>query len=42
MGGPNAEISVEVCVEKLRRNLQAVTLDNSGAFFEIDGSVIPW
>lgn len=42
MGGPNAEITVEECVKNLRRNLDAVTLENSGTFFEIDGSVIPW
>jgi NAD(P)-dependent dehydrogenase (short-subunit alcohol dehydrogenase family) len=42
MGGPNAEITVEECVLNLRRNLQGVTLENSGTFFEIDGSVIPW
>ena len=42
MGGPNAEITVEECVNNLRRNLDNVTLANSGTFFEIDGSVIPW
>lgn len=42
MGGPNAEITVEECVNHLRRNLDNVTLANSGTFFEIDGSVIPW
>ena len=42
MGGPNAEITVEECVNHLRRNLDNVTLSNSGTFFEIDGSVIPW
>jgi NAD(P)-dependent dehydrogenase (short-subunit alcohol dehydrogenase family) len=42
MGGPNAEIGVEECVTLLRRNLDIVTLANSGTFFEIDGTVIPW
>lgn len=42
MGGSNAEITVEECVGHLRRNLERVTLKNSGTFFEIDGSVIPW
>jgi NAD(P)-dependent dehydrogenase (short-subunit alcohol dehydrogenase family) len=42
MGGPNAEITVEECVKQLRQNLDTVTLENSGTFFEIDGSVIPW
>lgn len=42
MGGPNAEITTEECVNNLRRNLDNVNLANSGTFFEIDGSVIPW
>ena len=42
MGGPNAEIGVEECVTLLRRNLDSVSLANSGTFFEIDGTVIPW
>ncbi len=42
MGGPDAEITSEECVNNLRKNLDNVTLDNSGTFFEIDGSVIPW
>ena len=42
MGGPNAEISTESCVMQLRSTLEKMTLDNSGQFFEIDGSIIPW
>ena len=42
MGGPNAEITVEKCVNQLRRNLEQVNMANSGSFFEIDGSIIPW
>jgi len=42
MGGPNAEITVKQCVENLRNNLNNMTLQNSGCFFEIDGSIIPW
>ena len=42
MGGPNAEITVTECVEHLRENLNNVSFENSGSFFEIDGSVIPW
>ena len=42
MGGPDAEITSEECVNNLRKNLGNVSLDNSGTFFEIDGSVIPW
>ncbi|TNF37915.1 MAG: SDR family oxidoreductase [Gammaproteobacteria bacterium] len=42
MGGPQAEITVETCVNNLQHNLDKVTLSNSGSFFDIDGSVIPW
>lgn len=42
MGGPNAEITTEQCVNQLRNTLDNLTLDSSGTFFEIDGSVIPW
>lgn len=42
MGGSNAEITVDECVSHLRKNLDNVTAENSGSFFEIDGSVIPW
>jgi len=42
MGGVNAEITVDECVGLLRKNLDNMTADNSGNFFEIDGSVIPW
>lgn len=42
MGGPNAEITVEESVRNLRRILDNLTLADSGGFFDIDGSVIPW
>jgi NAD(P)-dependent dehydrogenase (short-subunit alcohol dehydrogenase family) len=42
MGGPNAEITVQQCVSGLRKILDNMTLDNSGHFFDIDGSTIPW
>lgn len=42
MGGPNAEISTEQCVAQLRQILQKLSLENSGHFFDIDGSIIPW
>jgi len=42
MGGPNAEINVNECVNSLRKNIDNVTLENTGRFLEIDGSVIPW
>jgi len=42
MGGPSAEITVTECVNNLRQILKDLTLDSSGSFFDIDGSVIPW
>lgn len=42
MGGPNAEISTKECVIQLKKILSELTLETSGSFFEIDGSVIPW
>jgi len=42
MGGPNAEISTEQCVTQLKQILSKLTLDLSGSFFDIDGTVIPW
>jgi len=42
MGGPNAEITVAESVSRMREILATVTPDNSGTFFDIDGSVIPW
>lgn len=42
MGGPNAEITVEESVRHLRRILDGLSLADSGSFFDIDGSHIPW
>jgi NAD(P)-dependent dehydrogenase (short-subunit alcohol dehydrogenase family) len=42
MGGPNGEISVEQSAAALRRILAEVNLGDSGKFFDIDGSLIPW
>ena len=42
MGGPNAEITVTESVGRMREILASVTSENSGTFFDIDGSVIPW
>ncbi|MCW9048206.1 MAG: SDR family oxidoreductase [Gammaproteobacteria bacterium] len=42
MGGPNGEINTVECVLQLQKTLSALTLDNSGGFFDIDGSIIPW
>jgi hypothetical protein len=42
MGGPDAEITVAESVGRLREILGSVTPENSGTFFDIDGSTIPW
>jgi NAD(P)-dependent dehydrogenase (short-subunit alcohol dehydrogenase family) len=42
MGGPNAEITTEQSVTQLRAILDRLTLADSGSFFDIDGSLIPW
>jgi len=42
MGGPNAEISTSECVQQLKKILSELTMEKSGSFFEIDGSIIPW
>jgi len=42
MGGSNAEISVAESVDRMREILDTVTPENSGSFFDIDGSTIPW
>ena len=42
MGGSNAEITVQECVNQLRKTLDNVSLENTGSFFEVDGSIIPW
>jgi NAD(P)-dependent dehydrogenase (short-subunit alcohol dehydrogenase family) len=42
MGGPNAEITVAESVGRMREILGTMTPGNSGSFFDIDGSIIPW
>ena len=42
MGGPNAEITVTESIGRIRAILATITPENSGTFFDIDGSVIPW
>ncbi len=42
MGGSNAEITVAESVSRMREILATITPENSGAFFDIDGSIIPW
>ena len=42
MGGPNALISTPESVRGIRNVLERATLKDSGAFFNYDGSHIPW
>ncbi len=42
MGGPNATVSVEESVGKMRQILAEIRLDDSGKFYSFDGSIIPW
>jgi NAD(P)-dependent dehydrogenase (short-subunit alcohol dehydrogenase family) len=42
MGGPHGEISVEQSGEMLRKILDECDITDSGKFFDIDGTVIPW
>jgi len=42
MGGPNAEITVAESVTRMREILATIMPENSGSFFDIDGSIIPW
>lgn len=42
MGGPNALISPAECVTKLRAILDRATPADSGMFYQVDGSVVPW
>ena len=42
MGGPSAEITTQQCVTQLSHILSELTLETSGQFFDIDGSIIPW
>lgn len=42
MGGPDAEISTQECVDQLFTILSRLTADDSGRFIDIDGSDIPW
>ena len=42
MGGPHGEISVEESCTMLRKILGECDITDSGKFFDIDGTVIPW
>ena len=42
MGGPNGLINVDESVMQMRKILDQAGPDESGRFFDRDGSVIPW
>ena len=42
MGGPNGELSVDESAQKLRKILNDCDITDSGKFFDIDGTIIPW
>ncbi|MEE9309825.1 MAG: SDR family oxidoreductase [Cocleimonas sp.] len=42
MGGPHGEISVAQSGEMLRKILDECDITDSGTFFDVDGTVIPW
>lgn len=42
MGGPNAEITTQECVDQLFTIMSSLTIKDSGRFIDIDGSDIPW
>ena len=42
MGGPYAEITTRESVTALFKNIENSTIEDSGSFYDIDGSIIPW
>jgi NAD(P)-dependent dehydrogenase (short-subunit alcohol dehydrogenase family) len=42
MGGPDAEIEPEQSVTAMRALLESLSLNDSGGFFDLDRSIIPW
>ncbi len=42
MGGPNGEISTQESAQKLRKILDECDISDTGKFYDIDGSIIPW
>lgn len=42
MGGPNALITPERSVTSLRTLIEGLTAEQSGAFFDYDGTPLPW
>jgi NAD(P)-dependent dehydrogenase (short-subunit alcohol dehydrogenase family) len=42
MGGPNAPVSVEDCVDGQQKILASVTTSQSGSFFDFSGKTLSW
>lgn len=42
MGGPNGELSVAESAAGLLKNLNNATIEDTGKFYDIDGSIIAW
>jgi NAD(P)-dependent dehydrogenase (short-subunit alcohol dehydrogenase family) len=42
MGGPDAEITTQECVQQLFNHMKRLTIKDSGRFIDIDGTDIPW
>jgi len=42
MGGPSGEIDAHESVANMFSIIEAATLNESGSFYDIDGTVIPW
>ena len=42
MGGPQAAIDAETSVSGLCQVIESLSAENSGKFFNFDGSIIPW
>ena len=42
MGGPNGEIDAPESIEKMFATIEAATLNESGSFYDIDRTIIPW
>ncbi|MEM9531095.1 MAG: SDR family oxidoreductase [Pseudomonadota bacterium] len=42
MGGPQAVLEVEDSIRSVRRTIDQLTPENTGGFFDYDGSTLPW
>jgi hypothetical protein len=42
MGGPNAPLPPDKSIASLRRLIEGLGPNQSGGFFDYDGTVIPW